>query len=85
MKAVDVDGKSILFANIGGTVFATSNVCSHEEAYLSEGHLDGKSVACPLHDSQFDLATGEATLPPAEEPIPVYKVAVKGGQIYIET
>lgn len=74
----------MLLVNIGGTVYAASNVCTHEEAYLNEGRIEGTSVVCPLHESEFDLKTGEVLLPPAENPLPVYKVTLQEGQVYVE-
>ncbi len=40
-------------------VFAIHDVCSHSAVSLSEGEVDGCTVMCWLHDSRFDLCTGE--------------------------
>jgi nitrite reductase/ring-hydroxylating ferredoxin subunit len=84
MKAVNLEGLNILLANIDGVVYAASNTCTHEDADLVDGHLEGRSVVCPLHYSEFDLKTGEVGLPPADKPLPVYKAWTKDGFIYVE-
>src|SRR5690606_19642371 len=42
----------------GGAVCATSDICTHEYARLSEGWLEGGTVVCPLHGGRFDVQTG---------------------------
>ncbi|MGH2639786.1 MAG: Rieske (2Fe-2S) protein [Rhabdochlamydiaceae bacterium] len=83
MRAVDVNCQSILLANIENEILAVSNVCTHEEAYLSEGSVRDHCVVCPLHSSEFDLRTGEALVPPALDPLKTFHVEVKDGSIFI--
>ena len=59
MSAVDLAGRRIMVANIGGEVYAVSGVCTHEETDLGIGFMVEERVVCPLHLSQFDLRTGE--------------------------
>lgn len=59
MKAVKVDGKEILLANVDGTIHAIANQCTHAHAPLSRGKLDGCVVTCPLHGAQFDVTSGK--------------------------
>jgi len=63
--------------------FATNDICSHEREHLSEGFLDGHTVECPRHGSQFDLKTGEALSLPATEPVEVYELTVQGDEIIV--
>jgi 3-phenylpropionate/trans-cinnamate dioxygenase ferredoxin subunit len=35
------------------------------------------------HGSIFDLATGEAIGPPAEEPVPVFDVRIEGDEVQV--
>jgi nitrite reductase/ring-hydroxylating ferredoxin subunit len=58
MKHVEVDGKEILIANVGGNYYAISDRCGHSNASLSKGRLNGNVVTCPLHGAQFDVITG---------------------------
>jgi nitrite reductase/ring-hydroxylating ferredoxin subunit len=38
---------------------------------------------CGCHGSIFDLTTGEAVGPPAEDPEPVYLVRVEGDEVQV--
>jgi nitrite reductase (NADH) small subunit len=41
-------------------VFALVNRCPHKQGPLSQGIVHGHSVACPLHNWNIALATGQA-------------------------
>jgi nitrite reductase (NADH) small subunit len=41
-------------------VFALVNRCPHKQGPLSQGIVHGQSVACPLHNWNIALATGQA-------------------------
>ncbi len=85
MQMVWVDGtEAVLVVNQGGHLFALQGVCSHEYFELDRGFLTGPSVTCALHLSRFDLATGEALDPPADEPLATYPVAVEDGRILVD-
>lgn len=74
----------IAIFRIDDDVYAIGDRCSHAEASLAEGELWDKSVECPRHGSEFDLATGEPGALPATEPVPVYEVSVEDGTVYLE-
>ncbi len=83
MKRVDVRGRRILLANVDGRICAADDTCTHEEASLSTGVLEGPLVKCPLHGSRFNVCTGEALEEPAEENLRTYPVRLEGGRILI--
>lgn len=83
MTCVDVGGQRVLVANVDGVFFATDDMCTHEDASLSTGSLDGELVKCPLHGSRFSLRTGEALEDPAEDPLRCYAVKVEDGAVLI--
>ena len=66
-----------------GVVYAIRDECSHAAVPLSEGELDGCTLECWLHGSRFDLRTGEPSGLPATEPVPVYPVEIRDGDIYL--
>jgi nitrite reductase/ring-hydroxylating ferredoxin subunit len=68
----------------GGEFHATSNVCSHEFALLSDGWLENGCIECPLHAAQFDVRTGKASGPPAETDIAVYPIKVEGDDLLVQ-
>jgi 3-phenylpropionate/trans-cinnamate dioxygenase ferredoxin subunit len=86
MRAYEYEGERIALFRVGGTFYATSDVCSHEYALLSEGFLDEEDcvVDCPLHGSRFDIRTGAALSLPAYEPIKTYEVRVEGADVLVE-
>ena len=57
----DVDGTLItVFRTRANDVFATQPRCPHKGGPLADGLLGGTLLVCPLHDTTFDLRTGEA-------------------------
>ena len=83
MTYVEVGGDQVLLANVGGTIYACDNVCTHAFAPLADGDLDGEQVECPLHGSVFNVATGEVIGPPAAESLRVFQVRIEGGDILV--
>ncbi len=70
MKHVEKGDKEILLANVEGKFYATSDRCGHMNARLSMGRLQGTTVICPLHASQFDITTGKNIKEPVLTAIP---------------
>nr|WP_279579325.1 non-heme iron oxygenase ferredoxin subunit [Fodinicola feengrottensis] len=58
-------------------------MCSHAEVPLSEGDVEGCTIECWLHGSQFDLRTGKPTGPPATEAVPTYETRISDGDVYV--
>ena len=83
-KLVEAEGKEIAIFNCDGTYYAIGNECPHVGGPLCEGEIDGSTVICPWHGAEFDLKSGEALAPPAEENINTYKVHIDGDLIKIE-
>ena len=79
-----IDNPPIAVFNVDGARFAISDVCTHAEASLSEGHVDGVTVECPLHGACFDLRTGEALTPPATEPVQTFAVVLQDDDVYVD-
>ena len=79
-----IDNPPIAVFNVDGAWFAISDVCTHAEASLSEGHVDGVTVECPLHGACFDLRTGEALTPPATEPVQTFAVVLQDDDVYVD-
>ena len=83
MLAVEVEGDAVCLYNLNGTIYATQNVCTDEEASLAEGYLVGDCVECPLHQALFHIPTRKATSPPATVDLRVYPVKVEGDTIRV--
>ena len=83
MKRFDVGGRRILLANVAGRLYAVDDTCTHEKASLSTGALKGELVKCPLHNSRFNVRTGEALEEPAEENLRTYPIREEGGRVLV--
>src|SRR5699024_12407858 len=78
-EAIDVviGGTEIaLVRDEDGDVHALEDVCSHQDIPLSDGDVEGCTIECWKHGSQFDLRTGRPLQLPAVLPVPVYPVRV---------
>lgn len=80
---VEVQGHKIAVYNVDGTYYATDDLCTHEQASLADGFLDGTVIECPLHQGTFCIKTGKALSPPVETPVNTYDVKVEDGEIYV--
>ncbi|MFC1917559.1 Rieske (2Fe-2S) protein [Chloroflexota bacterium] len=58
MKKYQVQGKEILIARVEGKYYAAQNKCPHFGGDLSKGKLEGTTVTCPRHGSQFNVTDG---------------------------
>lgn len=65
----------------GGRVSAMSDTCTHMGCSLAEGKLEGTTVTCPCHGSQFDVLTGLAVRGPASVPEARHEVSILAGRI----
>ena len=64
--------------NVAGSFCATQDKCTHKQGPLSKGKLDGSTVTCPWHGSQFNVCTGAVLRGPAIDPLKTYRVVVEG-------
>src|SRR5229473_7684898 len=80
----DVDGVPIAIFHVDDHYYATSDVCTHEEASLSEGELEGEIVECPLHGARFNVRTGRVKALPAVTNVKTYPVRVVGSDVEVE-
>ena len=83
---VTIDNTPIaLVKDSQGALHALGDTCSHGEISLSEGFVEDDTLECWAHGSKFDLGTGKPRNFPAFEPVPVYMVTVRDGDVYIDT
>jgi NADPH-dependent 2,4-dienoyl-CoA reductase/sulfur reductase-like enzyme/nitrite reductase/ring-hydroxylating ferredoxin subunit len=80
MEVVQVDGEDVLIIRRGDEVFAIGAHCTHYNAPLADGLLDGDQLHCPWHHACFDIRTGEATRAPALLPVATYDVTLHDGK-----
>jgi nitrite reductase/ring-hydroxylating ferredoxin subunit len=84
LAAFPVTGKRIAIAKVDEAFYAFGDTCTHQGCSLAEGELDGTTVTCPCHGSEFDVTTGEVLRGPAREPVRSYPVRVEDGLLRVE-
>jgi len=73
-KLISINGTDIAVFLVEGKYYAIENSCTHAEASLVEGFLDGYEIECPLHGARFDIRTEEALAMPAFEAVKTYRI-----------
>ena len=79
-----VNGRDIAIYTVGAEVYATDNVCTHGQARLCDGFLEGHEIECPLHQGKFDVRNGRPTCDPVTEPVRSYPVKIEGQRVYLQ-
>ncbi len=82
--AVVVAGKEIAIYLVDGAVFATANRCTHGDARLCDGWVEGHEIECPLHQGRFDVRTGAATGAPAEVALATYPARLADDRVELQ-
>src|SRR6266516_4737603 len=81
---VDVNGSPIALYRLSNEVFATSGICTHALALLSDGFVEDGRIECPLHQGQFDIRSGKALCAPVTEDLRTYAVKLEGDDVFID-
>jgi len=84
LLAFEAGGQRITVANAGGNLYAFDDTCTHRGCSLAEGDLEGTTVTCICHGSQFDAVTGAVVRGPAERPLLAHRVRVVGDDLQVE-
>ena len=82
--AVVVAGKEIAIFLVDGAVFATANRCTHGDARLCDGWVEGHEIECPLHQGRFDVRSGAATAAPAEVALATWPARIVDGRVELQ-
>ena len=80
---VELGPDGLCVVHTEGAFYAVADNCSHADVPLSEGEVEGTTVECWLHGSQFDLRTGKPTGLPATEPVTVYETTTEGEDVLV--
>ena len=83
-KGVNVSGVAVAIFNVDGSFHATSNICTHQHALLSEGYLEGEFIECPLHQGRFNVVTGAVDCPPVTEALRVFPIRIEGNDVLVD-
>jgi 3-phenylpropionate/trans-cinnamate dioxygenase ferredoxin component len=78
-----VNGVEVAVSRWEGTIYVTSNYCTHLDCLLSSGKVTDDGLLCSCHGSVFDFETGEPISPPATEPIRLYPSKEEDGEVFV--
>jgi 3-phenylpropionate/trans-cinnamate dioxygenase ferredoxin subunit len=79
----EVDDLAILVLRCEDGLYAVENRCTHDGEPLYGAPVEGCTIICPRHFSQFCMRTGEALSPPAYEPLRTFEVREENGRILV--
>ena len=82
MRAVELDGRSVLVCNAEGAFYALENRCPHAAIPLATGRLRGSVLECPMHGGKLDVRDGRPCAQPIRKPAATF--AVRGHGTCIE-
>jgi nitrite reductase/ring-hydroxylating ferredoxin subunit len=81
---VMVGPQPVAVYNLNGTFYATHDVCTHAQASLADGYVDGDCVECPLHEGVFHIPTGKVVSGPVHVALRVFAVKVEHDTIWVQ-
>jgi nitrite reductase/ring-hydroxylating ferredoxin subunit len=81
-RTVAVNGQAIAVFNADGRYYAIDDACSHEDAPLGEGAVNGTTVACPYHDWIFDFTNGDCISFP-DRPVGCFSAKSAEGFVWV--
>ena len=83
MMYVEVGDEPVCLINLDGEYFALNDICTHQDASLSDGTIEGEELECPLHGGVFNIRTGEPVAFPVVVPVETYRVRVVGDEVQV--
>ena len=63
-KLFEVGNENNAVFKVGEKIFAIEDFCKHRGGSLSQGHLNGELVECPMHGWVYDISSGECLTNP---------------------
>ena len=85
MRRLRCRGTKVNVSNANGHLCAFDDTCTHMGCSLAKGELDGTTVTCSCHGSQFDVTSGAVLRGPAQRPVRSRRVQVEGADVLAET
>ena len=85
MLSVQLDtGERVCLYNFRGEIGAVNDTCPHQDFPMCDGTLlDDGTIECAWHGARFDRLTGDVRRHPATDPLTVYEVVVRDGDVFV--
>ena len=80
---VEVDERLVVLVLVDGQVYCIDDICTHDGGPLSDGPVEGTTIACPRHGAKFDVCTGKALTMPATEATVAHEVKLEGDDVFV--
>ena len=81
---VECDGRRLALYKLEEGYFATSDVCPHQGAALSQGCVVEGYIECPLHFALFDIRTGASDGGVTTRSVKTFPAKVENDEIYVD-
>ena len=83
VRRVEPEGlPAIAVYKVAGVFYATQDRCTHGNAELSWGDVEGDEIVCAYHGGAFNIIAGQATRSPCGQALQTYEVIVDEGKLY---
>ena len=83
LASAEVEGASILLANVEGEIYAFRDGCAVDGLPLDGGRLTGSVIICPWHNCAYDARSGKRIDEPDKPGLPVVPIAIRDGAVQV--
>ena len=80
---VEVGNDPVALINLEGDFYALHDMCTHQDASLSDGEVTGDEIECPMHGGAFEIRTGMPANFPVVVPVETFAVKTEGGKVLV--
>lgn len=80
---VEVGNDPVALINLEGDFFALNDMCTHQDASLSDGEVIDDEIECPMHGGAFEIRTGLPANFPVVVPVETYVVKTEGDSVLV--
>jgi nitrite reductase/ring-hydroxylating ferredoxin subunit len=82
-RLFEIGDESIAVFKAGDKIFAIEDFCKHRGGSLSQGHLQGELVECPMHGWVYDISNGDC-LTNSKGKVKTYRIIFDDKKIILE-
>ncbi|WP_411817211.1 non-heme iron oxygenase ferredoxin subunit [Hyphococcus sp. DH-69] len=84
LRVTLADGHAVTVYRWEDNFYCTDDLCTHGDASLAEGYVEDGAIICPFHLGSFCIKSGAPRAAPCSEPIAVYEVNERDGNLLIQ-
>jgi Fe-S cluster biogenesis protein NfuA/nitrite reductase/ring-hydroxylating ferredoxin subunit len=83
MRAAEVEGVSVLLANVDGEIYGFGNACPVDDMPLEGGRLADTVLVCPWHNCAYDARSGKRLDEESAAGLTVVPIAIRDGMVQV--